>query len=62
MQNEQQDFSSKTIAIDKLITKIYNAANDNDLTQSYLLARLLLEEAEQLESIMWNRLYDNPNN
>lgn len=62
MQNERQDFSSKTIAIDKLITKIYNAANDNDLTQSYLLARLLLEEAEQLESIMWNRLYDNPNN
>lgn len=62
MQNEQQDFSSKTIAIDKLITKIYNAANDNDRTQSYLLARLLLEEAEQLESIMWNRLYDNPNN
>lgn len=62
MQNTQPDFGSKTIVIDKLITRIYNTANDGDMTQAYLLTRLLLEEAQQLEEIMWNKVYDSQHN
>ena len=62
MQNKPLEFASKTIAIEKLIRKIYTSANNKDLTNAYLMARLLLDEAQDLEQITWNLLNYDPRN
>ena len=62
MQKAPLEFASKTIAIEKLIRKIYNSANNKDLTNAYLMARLLLDEAQDLEQITWNLLNYDPRN
>lgn len=61
MQKNPLDFASKTIAIEKLIRKIYANANNKDLTNAYLLARLLLDEAQDLEQITWTMLNESRN-